>query len=67
MEDFEKTWEQIHEFIDDVIAGQVEFYSERYPYTYDEAIRQDVPDAILKDKKFKELLTQYITEVYGQF
>lgn len=67
MEDFEKTWEKIHEFIDDEIARQVEFYSERYPYTYDEAIRQDVPDAILKDEKFKELLTQYITEVYGQF
>lgn len=62
----DKAWRELREYVDEEVANQVEFYSERYPYTWDEAVKNDVPDAILKNEKFKQLFQNYISHIKNE-
>ena len=63
-DDLDKKWQALRDYVDEEVANQVEFYSERYPYTWDEAVRNDVASAMLKhDEKFAKLFHAYIETV----
>lgn len=59
----EKKGQQILDFMMECFENQAEFYQDRYPYTWDEALRGDaeyIVGYLLEDKELKKLVLEYM-------
>lgn len=60
------TWDKLEEFVAEWTANQVEFYSERYPHTWEEVFNdadKSLTKALLAEEKFIDLMHKHLNEL----
>ena len=62
-------WQKLNDYVIEWMSGQVEFFSERYPYTWTEVFNdadKSMTKALLEEPEFINLMHQYLNEIKGQ-